>query len=229
MPNKKEAKTRLTRTQIVAAAVSHADQNGIEKLSMRQLAKELNCGAMSLYHHVADKDDLIDYMIDAIALEIELPSRQSSLEVWLDDLRGCIISAYKMMLNHHWAPKHWGQGTGPAKNAYHEAVLRIMREAGFPEELACRGFHALTMHVVGFSMQALELRPLMDSKKKVHELGARVLAEMSEQDFPYLVEHIKFHMSGGDQRNDFKYMLDLILDGLARDLPAAMAAESKAS
>ena len=210
-------KRKLTRDEIVDAAVRYADVHGIEQLSMRQLAGELNCGAMSIYHHVANKDDLVDLMIDAIAGEIEIPTDISTQDNWLEAMRALIISAYKMMLNHAWAPKYWGQGSGPAKNLYLENVLRLLRQAGFSEELSCRGFHALTMHVVGFSMQVLELRPLMDTKEKVHELGGRVLKEMSAEEFPFMVEHIHFHMAGKDQRNDFKYMLDLILDGLQRD------------
>ncbi len=212
----KKSKKKLTREQIIRAAVKYADAKGIDQLSMRQLAGELNCGAMSLYHHVADKDELIGFMIDAIALEIELPT-SSSEDDWSADMRAYIISAYKMMLNHRWAPKHWGQGIGPAKHNYHENILRMLREAGFSEELACRGYHALTMHVVGFSMQVLELQPIIGSKQKMQSLGKQILDEMSSDTYPYMVEHIKFHMSGKDQRNDFKYLLDLILDGLDRD------------
>lgn len=93
----------------------------------------------------------------------------------------------------------------------------MLRESGFSEELACRGYHALTMHVVGFSMQVLELQPIVGKKQKMHALGKEILEEMSSETYPYMVEHIKFHMSGKDKRNDFKYLLDLILDGLKRD------------
>jgi len=216
-PSKKTRK-KLTREQIVQAAIAFADKKGIEELSMRRLAVELNCGAMSLYHHVADKDELIGLMIDAIAEEIELPSPAQD---WAADMRAYIISAYKMMLNHRWAPKHWSQGIGPAKHDYHENILRMLRQSGFSEELACRGYHALTMHVVGFSMQVLELQPIIGSKQKMHTMGKQLLGEMSSERYPYMVEHIEFHLSGKDQRNDFKYLLDLILDGLERDLDSS--------
>jgi len=91
-----------------------------------------------------------------------------------------------------------------------------MRTADFPEELACRGFHALTMHVVGFALQALEMP--FSNKREFIAFGKRHLKELDEQEFPYLREHVRFHLDGKDQRSDFKYMLDLILDGLERDL-----------
>lgn len=213
----KAKRARLTRQRIIQAAITYADRDGVDQLSMRLLAAELGCGVMSLYNHVRDKDDLIEGMVDAVAKEIELPIADGEKDAWVDDLRLCCTSAYKVMLKHHWAPKSWGKGNGPFKNDYHEALLRVLRKAGFSEELACRGYHALTMHVVGFSLQVLEIRPIMDTKKKVRTLGAQVLEELSEERYPYMREHIRFHMSGKDQRNDFKYILSLILEGLERD------------
>ena len=211
----------LTREQILQAAIVYADANGVEQLSMRQLAAELGCGVMSLYNHVADKEDLIAGMVDAVAglieLPQELPREKAGSDDWSESLRRCCKSAYRTMLRHPWAPKVWGQGNGLAKNDYHEAILRVLRQAGFTEELSCRGFHALTMHVVGFSMQVLELRPLMDTKEKVHALGSRTLDVLPEERFPYMREHIRFHMSGLDRRNDFEFMLEMILAGLEHD------------
>lgn len=201
---------------ILTVAVRHADQYGVESLSMRVLARELGCGVMSLYNHVSDKDDLLNGMVGYVAAEIELPIRKGSARTWLKDLRACAISAYKVMLHHRWVAKIWGRDTGPEKNRYHETVLRIMREAGFPEELACRGFHAVTMHVVGFALQVLDMP--FTTKEEIHDIGHRVMGELSEDEFPYLREHVQFHLDGRDKRNDFKFMLDLILEGLASDL-----------
>ena len=208
----------LNRERIVQAAIEYADKNGTDQLSMRQLANSLQCGVMSLYNHVADKDDLLEGMVDAVAAEIELPTRKATHKIWATDLRACVISAYKVMLKHRWAAKIWGRGTGPAKNNYHETILRILREAGFSEELACRGFHALTMHVVGFALQVLELMEIpFNRKKEFRVFGEKVLSELPADQYPYLREHVHFHLDGKDQRNDFKYMLDLILEGLRRD------------
>ncbi|MEM7077568.1 MAG: TetR/AcrR family transcriptional regulator C-terminal domain-containing protein [Pseudomonadota bacterium] len=216
-PPKRKQRRGLSRAQIVKAAVEYADQEGVEDLSMRHLAGTLGCGVMSLYNHIADKDDLLAAMVDAVAEEIEHPPPRPGGEGWRDDLKFCVTSAYKAMLNHPWVAGHWGRGNGPAKNAYHETVLRIMRQAGLSEELSCRGFHGLTMHVVGFALQVMELRATMTDKQKVHALGHQALSTLSEDEFPYLREHVRLHLAGKDQRNDFKYMRDLILDGLVRD------------
>ena len=180
---------------------------------MRSLANELGFGVMSLYNHVKDKDDLLDAMVASVASEIEIPE---SPIAWKAGLRACIVSAYRMMLNHHWLPSLWSRSLGFAKNRYHDTVLRLMREADFPEELACRGFHALTMHVVGFALQVLEMP--FATKQEFVAFGKQHLADLEEQDLPYLRDHVRFHLEGKDKRSDFKYMLDLILDGLERDL-----------
>jgi hypothetical protein len=115
-----------------------------------------------------------------------------------------------MMLNHRWLPGVWGRYLGFPKNRYHDAVLRILSDAEFPEELACRGFHALTMHVVGFALQALEMP--FSTKQELHAFARQHLVELDEQGLPYLRDHVRFHLDGKDTRSDFQYMLDLILE-----------------
>lgn len=203
---------------MIEVALKRADESGLNALSMRSLAKEMGCGVMSLYNHVKDKDDLLDAMVEAVAAEIELPnpSLAASPSDWKAELRGCIISAYRMMLAHPWLPAQWGRSLGYAKNRYHDAVLGMMRQADFPEELACRGFHALTMHVVGFSLQVLEMP--FANKRELRTFAKQHLIGLEEQELTYLHDHVLFHLAGKDERSDFKYMLDLILDGLERDL-----------
>lgn len=198
------------------AAIQVADKSGLDALSMRSLAKELGFGVMTLYNHVQDKDDLLDAMVESVASEIEIPKRKTE---WKADLRRCIVSAYRMMLNHPWLPGQWGRSLGYAKNRYHDAILGVMREADFPEELACRGFHALTMHVVGFASQVIEMP--FTNKQEFVAFGKQHLKDLDEQDLPYLRDHVQFHLDGKDQRSDFKYMLDLILSGLDKDLSRA--------
>lgn len=210
---KQSARGQLTRERVVRTAIEFADQHDLEALSMRTLAKQLGFGVMSLYNHVKDKDDLLEAMIESVASEIEMPDGDAD---WKADLSACVISAYRMMLNHRWLPSIWSRSLGYTKNRYHDAILRVMREAGFPEELACRGFHALTMHVVGFSQQVLEMP--FATKQEFVAFGRQHLAELEEQDLPYLREHVSFHLEGKDKRSDFKYVLNLILDGLERDL-----------
>lgn len=206
-------RSALTRERVIDAAIQAADEHGLESLSMRSLAKELGCGVMSLYNHVQDKDDLLDAMVDAVASEIKISKNRKS---WQEDLSRCITSAYRMMLKHPWLPQQWGRSLGFSKNRYHNAILQIMCEADFPEELACRGFHALTMHVVGYSLQAMEMP--FKTKQEFVAFGKQHLKSLEEQELSYLRDHVQFHLDGKDKRSDFKYMLDLILAGLESDL-----------
>ncbi len=181
---------------------------------MRSLAKRLGCGAMSLYNHVSDKDDLIQAMADAVAADIELPVDRPA-HTCREDLRACAISAYRVMLDHPWLARVWGRCNGPNKHRYHEALLRTMRQAGYDEPLACQGFHGITMHVVGFALQVSDMPQAV--QEDLRGVAQKTLEELDAQTFPFMREHIQFHLNGGDQRSDFKFMLDLILDGLARD------------
>lgn len=212
-------KERLSKERIVLAAINFADAQGLEALSMRNLGKDLGFGVMSLYNHVESKDDLLDAMVDVVCLEITLPQDERATETeigtWKADLRACMISAYSMMREHRWVSRIWNRPPGVGKNRYHEGVLRIMRDANVAEELSCRGFHALTMHVVGFALQVLDMP--FSNQKELRALGHKAYDDLDEQTYPYLREHIRFHLDGRDKRNDFKYMLDLILDGLERD------------
>ena len=208
-------KERLNKDRIVEAAITFADSQGLAALSMRNLGKELGFGVMSLYNHVENKEDLLDAMVDFVSHEIKLPVSDDIQETWKADLRACMVSAYGMMRNHSWVSSIWSRPPGNGKNRYHEGVLRIMREAGIAEELSCRGFHALTMHVVGFALQVLDLP--FSNREELRALGHKAYDDLDEQTYPFLREHIRFHLDGRDKRNDFKYMLDLILDGLERD------------
>ncbi|MFT5014073.1 MAG: AcrR family transcriptional regulator [Patiriisocius sp.] len=211
----KASKERLNRQRIVQVAIDFADSEGLEALSMRSLGKELGFGVMSLYNHVDGKEGLLGAMVDVVSYEIELPEYEKTSDTWKKDLSACMISAYAMMRNHRWVSGLWNRPPGAGKNRYHEGVLRIMRNADIPEELSCRGFHALTMHVVGFAMQVLDLP--YSNQKELRALGHKAYQELDETTYPFLREHIRFHLDGRDKRSDFKYMLDLILDGLERD------------
>ncbi len=206
----------MTRARIVEAAIELAEKKGIEALSMRALAKSLGFGVMSIYNHVSNKDDLLGEVVDAVTSEIQFQNDRIIEESWKEELRSGMISAYGVLSNHKWLPGVWNRYPGPAKHRFHEWILRTMRESGFSEELACRGFHALTMHLGGFALQATELP--FSTREEFVALCNRFLQELDEKDFHYVREHIQFHLEGKDRSSDFAYMLDLILDGLERDL-----------
>jgi len=203
----------LYRARIIETAIEYADEHGVDSLTMRALAESLGFRAMALYNHVKDKEDLLRAMVNEVADEVVYPDPQ---DPWKKALRRLVVSAYKMFLNHEWVAALWNYGnSGPSQQNYLERELKIMRDAGFSEELACRGFHALNMHLVGFALQQSQ-QPFKNSEE-LRELAIEGLKEWPQEIYPHMHAHIQFHLDGKDERSDFRYMLDLILDGLERD------------
>src|SRR5215212_12197252 len=95
-----EPRTRLSRERVLRAAVALAQRDGIESLSMRKLADEVGAGAMSLYHHVPNKEQLLDGMVDIVFSEIELPSTDVD---WKTAMRRRALSTREALNRHRWA------------------------------------------------------------------------------------------------------------------------------
>ncbi len=211
--NRQKGRTALTRDTILRAAIAYADEHGTDRLSMRVLASELGCGAMSLYNHVSNKDDLFDGMVDLIAGEIDLPPAQ--VTDWKAALRDTAVSAQRTLAHHEWAVSCWStQKLGSAKLQHMESILRVLREAGFSVPLACRAYHAITMHIVGFTFQQLDFPLKGDAEIK--EAAGNFMREFADHDIPYFMEHVQHHLSDDHEEDEFTFMLDLILDGLER-------------
>jgi AcrR family transcriptional regulator len=208
-----EPKGPLTRERVLRAAVAFADEHGVEALSMRELARELGFGAMSLYNHVANKDEMLDGMVDLVASEIEAPTPGNA--DWKTALRETAVSAHQTLLRHPWASTLWSNRVpGPARLRHMDSILRVLRDAGFSVDTACRGFHAITTHILGFTLQKLDF-PV--AQQDLAEVAKNFLAEMSTGEFPYFAEHVQHHIDAPDQGDSFAFVLDLILEGLERN------------
>ncbi|MEN9223110.1 MAG: TetR/AcrR family transcriptional regulator C-terminal domain-containing protein, partial [Thermostichus sp. BF3_bins_97] len=142
----------LSRERILQAALDLADAEGLEALSMRRLAQVLGVKAMSLYNHIANKDDLIDAMVDQVISEIEFPSPAPD---WKTAMRQRAISAHQVLVRHAWAtlPMVSRMNVGPAMLRYVDATLGCLREAGFSPEMADHAWNALDSHIYGFTLQ----------------------------------------------------------------------------
>ena len=208
----------LSRERVLRAAIALADARGIEALSMRKLAQELGVEAMSLYHHVAKKDDILNGIVDVVLDEIELPAKGTE---WKDAIRRSAISAHNVFVRHPWACSLvlTMSGISPARLRYMDALLASLREAGFPPELTYHGYHALDSHIMGFTLW----QGNFPATAELAELAANFLRELPAEEYPDLVEHIEQHLtpSGHDGEGDFEFVLDLILDGLERSRDAA--------
>ncbi|HLE98681.1 MAG TPA: TetR/AcrR family transcriptional regulator C-terminal domain-containing protein [Gaiellaceae bacterium] len=199
---------------MLRAAVGLADDGGIESLSMRKLGQALGVEAMSLYNHVANKDDLLDGMVDLVWSEIELPSSGGD---WRTAMRASAISAYDVLRRHPWA---CGLAMSrpsilPARLRYMEAILGGLRQAGFTPGLAFHAYHALDSHVIGFTLWAIgHSIPAGDDLADLAESFLREIAA----EHPFIAEHVEQHLAGfgREGEGEFAFVLDLILDGLER-------------
>ncbi|MFF2393868.1 TetR/AcrR family transcriptional regulator C-terminal domain-containing protein [Nocardia sp. NPDC058114] len=209
-------RTPLTRERVLRAAIDLADQQGLAALSMRNLAKTVGVEAMSLYNHVANKDDLYDGIIDLVVAEIYVPRAGGD---WQAELRRRAASAHEVLLSHRWATGLLGSriNVGPAMLRYVDATLGCLITAGFTYEQADRAWNALDSHIYGFTVQAVnfpldpaeyasaaqQFLPLVpaETHPHMHALAARVIAGT--------------HSGAAD----FTFGLELILEGLAGLLP----------
>jgi AcrR family transcriptional regulator len=214
------ARAPLSRERVLAAAIALADAGGIEALTMRRLGQELGVEAMSLYKHVANKDALLDGMVDLVFAEIELPSADTD---WRTAMRDRAVSTRAALTRHPWATPlmQSRKAPGPATLRHHDTVIGTLRGAGFSVELTAHAFSVLDGYIYGFAMQQRSLP--FDTLEEAQEVGRQMFARMPAGAYPHLTELTVQHIlqPGYDYGDEFEYGLDLILDGLDRALSGA--------
>jgi AcrR family transcriptional regulator len=218
-----EAATRkrvpLSRERLLRGAITIADSAGIGALTMRSLANELGVKPMSLYHHVANKEEILDGIIDVVFGEIEQPAPDAD---WRSAMRTRAISARSVLRRHPWAIPlmESRRNPGPATLRHHDAVIGTLRRAGFSVEMAAHAFSLFDSYVYGFVLQEAALPFDSDT---VADVAEAFLAGFPSQDYPYLAELTTQHVlkAGYDYGNEFEVGLDLILEGLERLLTAS--------
>ncbi|MBM7509316.1 AcrR family transcriptional regulator [Nocardioides salarius] len=207
----------LTRAGIVAAAVGVADAEGVAALSMRSVGKRLGVEAMSLYHHVANKEDLLDGMVDAVFAEFHAPEVGGA---WREEMRARHHSARAVLKKHPWAVGLMDarRNAGYETLRHHDAVLGCLREAGFSLALTGHAFAVLDAHLYGFLVQELSLA--FDGEQDLAELGEQILTALPEGQLPYFREFTLEHalQPGYAFGDEFEVGLELLLDGLAARL-----------
>ena len=207
----------LSKERVLRGALALVDAEGIEALSMRRLAKELGVEAMSLYNHVANKDEILDGIVDLVAGEFDLPS---DADDWKTAMRRHLVSARDVLLRHRWATALWmRQGGGNARLRNGDWMLRTLREAGFSKDLMYHAFHILESYVQGYTLQQLNF-PYKG--EELAGMAAGFLQQLPAGEYPDLVEHIEQHLEPHDEGpGGFEMGLDLILEGLDRSGKAA--------
>jgi AcrR family transcriptional regulator len=207
---------------VLRAAIKIADESGIESVTMRRLADELGAEAMSLYYHVASKEDLLNGIADAIVAEINavvgainVPSAAAS---WKTAVRQRILSARAVLLRHKWAPRilETRASTSLAVLLYFDGLLRLMRDGGFSYDLIHHSLHALGSRALGFAPE-----PFDPSGGPSDEETAAALESVADQ-IPHLVAMLMevahddpdSTLGWCDDQTEFEFGLDIILDGL---------------
>ncbi len=204
----------LSSKRVLQAAVALADEAGLEAFSMRGLAQELGVVPMALYKHVANKEQLLDGMVDIVFGEIELPSGELD---WRSAMRRRAISTREALRRHSWAIGMMeSRHPGPANLRNHNAVMGCLRKAGFSFRMAIHASSVQDAYIYGFALQERDTGfKTPDSAGEAARRRAETIGAL--EDYPYLVEiAAKLPESGYEDAVEFAWGLDLILDGLDR-------------
>ncbi|MFJ7586719.1 TetR/AcrR family transcriptional regulator C-terminal domain-containing protein [Streptomyces sp. NPDC097617] len=221
-------RTPLSRDRVLRAAVAFADGSGIEALSMRRLAQELGVVPMALYKHVANKEELLDGMVEVVVAEIggQVPGSD-----WKSAVRGRILGARGALLSHSWAAQviRSRATPTPAVLAYLDSVIAMFRAGGFSLDLTHHVMHALGSRVLGFTEELFDdpasTAPQDDRASTPWDDRAQAAAyEETARRYPHVAElarsvaHDRGSVvgQGCDDAFEFAFALDLLLDGFER-------------
>jgi AcrR family transcriptional regulator len=212
-----DARASLDREQVLGAAVAFADEEGIEALSMRNLAGRLGVVPMALYKHVANKEALLDGMVEVIVAEIDPPTGGGD---WRTMIRERVLSARRALLRHPWASKVIESRTTPTPRVlgYMDSIIGMFRAGGFSADLTHNVMHALGSRMWGFTQELFPSAPIPDP-----EIQAAMVREMAAA-YPNIAEIAMAGTHEGgtvigpgcDDQFEFEFALDLLLDGFER-------------
>jgi len=202
----------LTRERVLGAALKLADQGGIESLSMRKLGHELGVEAMAVYYHFANKDEVLDGIVDLVFSEIDLPAGGAD---WKTAMRQRALSVRDVLSRHRWAIglMESRANPGPANLLHHDAVIGSLRAAGFTMEMVAHAYSLLDSYIYGFAMTKMNLP--FNASTNVGEMAQSMLDPFSNGEYPNLLQMVTEHVMkpAYDYSGEFEYGLDVILGG----------------
>ncbi|MDT9687514.1 TetR/AcrR family transcriptional regulator [Streptomyces sp. P9(2023)] len=210
------ARTPLSRERVIRAAVAVADEKGSAALTMRSIAEPLGVEAMSLYHHVAGREDILDGMVDAVFGEIDLPPRDTD---WKTAMRHRADSARAALLRHPWAIGLMDSRSrpGPATLRHHDAVIGALRAGGFSVPMTAHAVSLIDSYLYGFVLQELSLP--FKGGAELDDVAESILDDMPAGAYPHLTELAVEHVlkAGYDYADEFSFGLAAVLDALQPD------------
>lgn len=213
-----KSRTPLSKERVLLAALALADESGIESISMRKLAQMLGVKAMSLYNHVANKDEILDGIADMITSEIEIPDIKTD---WKVAMRQKAISVREVLLRHPWVLSTYRVNYGSTRMRYYDSVIGILREAGFSIKMAYQAFMAMDSYVYGFALHEV-ISPFKVEERP--DIAATMQPRITAEDYPYIAESMGYLLGSNSQEDstsrsfesEFEFGLNLLLDGLER-------------
>jgi AcrR family transcriptional regulator len=212
-----EKRVPLNRERVLNGALAVADAEGVDSLTMRLLAEHLGVKPMALYHHFANKSEIIDGIVDLVFSEIELPSISGE---WRPEMRRRACSARQVLRRHPWSIALLQSRThpGPATLRHHNAVIGTLRGAGFSVGMTAHAYALLDSYVYGFALSEASLP--INGPETVAEVAESMMLQYLAKDYPHLSEFSAEHIlkPGYDFGQEFEFGLELILDGLTRSL-----------
>ncbi|MET2897553.1 TetR/AcrR family transcriptional regulator [Vibrio rotiferianus] len=199
----------LSQKRILQVAVKYADKHGVESLNMRELARLLDTGPMSIYHYFSNKEELLDAMVEWVAAKIPQPKAGDS---WRKAVTDISTSAHHILMKHAWVNGIWStQKLGPNKLKFMESILRTLREGGFSVPLACDAYHAIVVHIEGFTLHAVGFPVKANDAQSV---ASAFLDSVEDPELiPYFIEHVQHHVDQQSCGDQFVMTLDMLLDG----------------
>ena len=210
-------RVRLTRERVIQAALSVADSGGLGSLTIRSLAKELGAKPMSVYYHVANKDEILAALVDIVFSEIQLPVPGGD---WRSEMHKRACSAREVLGRHRWAIGLLESRTdpGPANLRHHDTVIATLQTAGFSAELTAHAYALIDSYVYGSALQEAALP--FQGPERDGDVMKSIMEQMPADEYPHLVHMATSYYlrPGYDFGDEFGFGLDLILDGIERML-----------
>jgi AcrR family transcriptional regulator len=213
-PKSTARRAPLSRDSVLRVALRLADKKGIQALTMRDLGHALGVEGMALYRHFANKDEILDGILDVVLDETGMPSSTAD---WLEDVRRSAISVHRALERHPWAAELVLDPSRirPARLRYAEALFGRLEEAGFSDEATYHAYHVLEGYVYGFSMW---LAAHSFTTAESAAAADRVREMILTGEFPHFAKHLTQHQAEGPHRevSSFEVGLDLVLNGLEK-------------
>jgi AcrR family transcriptional regulator len=214
----------LTRERVLQTAIQLADQGGIASLSMRKLGQELGVEAMAFYHHFANKDEVLDGIVDLVFSEVDLPVAGAD---WKTAMRDRAIAVRDALARHRWAIglMESRRNPGPANLRHHDAVIGVLRAGGFDMAMAAHAYSLLDSYIYGFALTKMNLP--FGTGEEVADVAQAMLEPFAPDEYPNLVAFITEHAMkpGYDYGEEFEYGLALVIDGLERAVATARTSD----